>query len=61
MEPAMNIPEIIPAEVAGYCDVDTGECVTIDPVTDDTTAPDTGAPDTGATSAAGRGTRQTRR
>jgi hypothetical protein len=44
MEPAMNIPEIIPAEVAGYCDVDTGECVTIDPVTDDTTGPDTTGP-----------------
>jgi hypothetical protein len=56
MEPAMNIPEIIPAEVAGYCDIETGECVTVDPVTDDTTASDTGA-----MSAAGRGTRTTRR
>jgi hypothetical protein len=35
MEPAMNIPEIIPAEVCGYCDLETGECVTADPVTSD--------------------------
>jgi hypothetical protein len=33
MEPAMTIPEIIPAEVSGYCDLETGECVTVDPVT----------------------------
>ena len=26
----MNIPEIIPAEVTGYCDLETGECVTLD-------------------------------
>jgi hypothetical protein len=31
----MNIPEIIPAEVSGYCDLETGECVTVDPVTSD--------------------------
>jgi hypothetical protein len=30
----MNIPEIIEAEVSGYCDLETGECVTVDPVTD---------------------------
>jgi hypothetical protein len=24
----MNIPEIIPAESDGYCDLETGECVT---------------------------------
>jgi hypothetical protein len=35
MEPAMNIPEIIPAEVSGYCDLETGECVTVDPITSD--------------------------
>jgi hypothetical protein len=35
MEPAMNIPEIIPAEVSGYCDLETGECVTAGPVTSD--------------------------
>jgi hypothetical protein len=30
MERAMNIPEIISAEVSGYCDLETGECVTVD-------------------------------
>jgi hypothetical protein len=34
MEPAVNIPEIIPAEVAGYCDIQTGECVTLDDKTE---------------------------
>ena len=24
----MNITEIIPAEISGYCDAETGECVT---------------------------------
>ena len=28
----MNIPEIIPAEIGGYCDLETGECVIVDPV-----------------------------
>jgi hypothetical protein len=32
MGPVMNIPEIIPAEVSGYCHLETGECVTVDPV-----------------------------
>jgi hypothetical protein len=27
----MSIPEIIPAEVSGYCDLETGECVTVGP------------------------------
>ena len=31
----MNIPELIPAEVSGYCDLETGECVRVDPVTSD--------------------------
>jgi len=24
----MNITEIIPTEISGYCDVETGECIT---------------------------------
>jgi hypothetical protein len=31
----MNIPEIIDAEVSGYCDLETGECITADPITPD--------------------------
>lgn len=31
----MTIPEVIPAEVSGYCDLETGECVTVDPITSD--------------------------
>jgi hypothetical protein len=30
----MSIPQIIPAEVSGYCDLETGECVTVDPIND---------------------------
>ena len=26
----MNNLEIIPADVSGYCDVETGECITVD-------------------------------
>jgi hypothetical protein len=32
MGAVMNIPEIIPAEISGYCDLETGECVTVDTV-----------------------------
>jgi hypothetical protein len=40
----MNIPEIMPTELSGFCDVATGECVVADtdtatahgPATDDT-------------------------
>jgi hypothetical protein len=35
MAPAMSIPEVIPAEVSGYCDLETGACVTAGPVTSD--------------------------
>jgi hypothetical protein len=35
MEPAVSTPEIIPAEVSGYCDLETGECVTARPVASD--------------------------
>jgi hypothetical protein len=35
MEPAMSTPEIIPVEVSGYCDLETGECVTAGPVASD--------------------------
>jgi hypothetical protein len=38
MEPAMSTPEIIPAEVSGYCDLETGECVTAGPVASDGTS-----------------------
>jgi len=31
----MRIPDIIPVEVSGYCDVETGECVTAGPVASD--------------------------
>lgn len=33
----MNIPEIISDEVSGYCDLETGECVTVDPTASDGT------------------------
>jgi hypothetical protein len=26
----MNIPEIVPVDADGYCDLETGECVTTD-------------------------------
>ena len=26
----MNITEIIPTELSGYCDVETGECIVVD-------------------------------
>jgi hypothetical protein len=28
MEQPMNITEIIPTEISGYCDVESGECIT---------------------------------
>jgi hypothetical protein len=28
MEQPVNITEIIPAEISGYCDAETGECIT---------------------------------
>jgi hypothetical protein len=28
MEQPMNITEIIPTEISGYCDVEAGECIT---------------------------------
>jgi len=28
MERQMNITEIIPTEISGYCDAETGECIT---------------------------------
>jgi hypothetical protein len=31
----MSIPDIIPVEVSGYCDLETGECVTAGPVASD--------------------------
>jgi hypothetical protein len=31
----MRIPDIIPVEVSGYCDLETGECVTASPVASD--------------------------
>jgi len=31
----MSIPDIIPVEVCGYCDLGTGECVTAGPVAPD--------------------------
>lgn len=27
MEQAVNITEIIPTEISGYCDVESGECI----------------------------------
>jgi hypothetical protein len=30
MEHPVNITEIIPAEISGYCDAETGECITTD-------------------------------
>jgi hypothetical protein len=37
MEQAMSTLHIIPVEVSGYCDLETGECVTADPVAADGT------------------------
>jgi hypothetical protein len=34
----MNIPEIMPTELSGFCDVATGECVLVDTDTDTDTA-----------------------
>jgi hypothetical protein len=34
----MNIPEIMPAELSGFCDVATGECIVADTDTDAATA-----------------------
>lgn len=31
----MTIPDMIPVEVSGYCDLETGECVTAGPVASD--------------------------
>jgi hypothetical protein len=28
MEQTMNIIEILPTEISGYCDVESGECIT---------------------------------
>ncbi|WP_211841721.1 hypothetical protein [Rudaeicoccus suwonensis] len=33
----INITEIIPAELSGYCDVETGECITTETGTPDGT------------------------
>jgi hypothetical protein len=30
MEQQMNITQIVPAELSGFCDVATGECVVVD-------------------------------
>jgi hypothetical protein len=30
----MNIPEIMPSELSGFCDVATGECIVVDADTD---------------------------
>jgi hypothetical protein len=30
----MNIPEIMPTELSGFCDVATGECIVVDTDTD---------------------------
>jgi hypothetical protein len=30
----MNIPEIMPTELSGFCDVTTGECIVVDTDTD---------------------------
>jgi hypothetical protein len=30
MEQQMNIPQIVPAELSGFCDVATGECIVAD-------------------------------
>jgi hypothetical protein len=34
----MNIPEVMPTELSGYCDVATGECIVTDTDTDAATA-----------------------
>ena len=31
----MKVPEIIPAEISGYCDVETGQCITVEEATSD--------------------------
>jgi hypothetical protein len=36
----MSIPDIIPVEVSGYCDLETGECVTVGPSASDEPASD---------------------
>jgi hypothetical protein len=30
----MNVPEIMPTELSGFCDVATGECIVVDTDTD---------------------------
>jgi hypothetical protein len=30
MEQQMNITQIVPAELSGFCDVATGECIVVD-------------------------------
>jgi hypothetical protein len=40
----MNIPQIIPAEPDGYCEPETGQCVTTDPATADGSTEPEGPP-----------------
>jgi hypothetical protein len=38
----MNIPEIMPTELSGFCDVATGECIVVDADTDTAHGPANG-------------------
>jgi hypothetical protein len=42
----MSIPEIMPTEVSGFCDVATGECIVVDTETDAATAGGSSTDDT---------------
>jgi hypothetical protein len=42
----MNIPEIMPTELSGFCDVATGECIIVDTDTDTATAGGSATDDT---------------
>jgi hypothetical protein len=42
----VNIPEIMPTELSGFCDVATGDCVVIDTDTDAATAHGSATDDT---------------